>query len=90
MGKVTVNYSHADTTKHCIFYITSLTDSKILLGLTFCRTFNLVKILCDNNWVCKKMMVDILNEFPAVLDVPKQKQMDLHQVYLPPFDIHTK
>ena len=35
------------------------------------------------------MMVDILNEFPAGLDVPKPKQMDLHQVYLSPIDINT-
>ena len=90
VGKVTVNCSHANTTKHCVFYVTNLTDSKILLGLTFCKAFNLVKILCDEDCVCKKMMVDILNEFPAGLDVPKQKQMDLPQVYLPPIDIHTK
>ena len=47
VGKVTVTCSHADTTKHCVFYITDLTDTKILLGLTFCKVFNLVKILCD-------------------------------------------
>ena len=92
VGKVTVNCSHANTTKRCVFYITNLTDSKILLGLTFCKAFDLVKILCDNNCLCKKMMVDVLNEFPAGLDIPKQKQMKMnpHQVYLPPIDIHTK
>ena len=47
VGKVTVNCSHANTTKHCVFYITNLTDSKILLGLTFCKAFDLVKILCE-------------------------------------------
>ena len=38
------------------------------------------------------MVVDILNEFQAGLDIPKQKQMKMnpHQVYLPPVDIHTK
>ena len=87
--KVTVTCSHADTTKH-VFYITDLTDSKILLGLTFCKAFNLVKILCDGDCVCKKMMVDMLNEFPTGLDIPKPKQMDPHQVYLPPVDINTK
>ena len=88
VGKVTVTCSHADTTKRCAFYITDLTDSKILLGLTFCKAFNLVKILCDDNCVCKKMMVDMLNEFPTGLDIPKQ--MDPHQVYLAPVDINTK
>ena len=48
VGKVTVTCSHADTTKH-VFYFTDLTDSKILLGLTFFKAFNLVKILCDND-----------------------------------------
>ena len=36
------------------------------------------------------MMVDVLNKFPTGLDVPKQKQMKMNQVYLPPIDIHTK
>ena len=67
------------------FYVTNLTDSKILL--TFCKAFDLVKIICDD-CTCKKVTVDILNEFPAGLDIPKQKQMN--QVCLPPVDIHTK
>ena len=90
VGKVTVNCTHVNTTKHCVFYVTNLTDSKILLGLTFCKAFDLVRILCDDNCLCKKMMVDVLNEFPTGLDVPKQKQMKMNQVYLPPIDIHTK
>ena len=74
VGKVTVNCSHASTTKHCVFYVTNLTDSKILLGLTFCKAFDLVKILCDNDCVCKKMVIDILNEFPAGLDIPNKSR----------------
>ena len=88
VGKVTVNCTHANTTKHCVFYVTNLNDSKILLGLTFCKAFDLVKIICDDDCSCKKVAVDILNEFPAGLDIPKQKQMN--QVRLPPVDIHTK
>ena len=87
VGKVTVNCTHLNTTKRCVFYITNLTDSKILLGLTFCKAFDLVKIICNDDCTCKKVTVDILNEFPAGLDVPKQKQ---NQVRLPPVDIHTK
>ena len=34
------------------------------------------------------MMVNVLNEFPTGLDIPKQ--MDPHQVYLPPVDINIK
>ena len=44
--------------------------------------------MCDNDCVCKKMVVDVLNEFPTGLNVPRQ--MDPHQVYLPPVDINIK
>ena len=37
VGKVMVNCTHLNTTKCCVFYVTNLTDSKILLGLTFCK-----------------------------------------------------
>ena len=87
VGKVTVNCTHANTTKHCVFYITNITESKILLGLTFCKAFDLVRILCDDNCICKKIMVDVLNEFPTGLDIPKQ---EMNQVYLPPIDVHIK
>ena len=89
VGKVTVNCTHLNTTKHCVFYVTNLTDSKILLGLTFCKAFDLVKIICNDDCSCKKVAVDILNEFPAGLDIPKPKQKQ-DQVRLPPVDIHTK
>ena len=69
VGKVVVTCAHADTTKRCVFYVTDLNNMKILLGLTFCKAFNLVKILCDDDCICKKVLVDILNEFPAGLDV---------------------
>ena len=36
------------------------------------------------------MVVDVLNEFPTGLDIPKPKQMDPHQVYIPPVDINIK
>ena len=48
-----------------------------------------MKIICDDDCSCKKVAVDILNKFPAGLDVPKQKQKQ-NQVCLPPIDIHTK
>ena len=73
VGKVVVTCYHADTTKQCVFYVTDLNDTKILLGLTFCKAFNLVKTLCDDDCICKKVTVDVLNEFPAGLDVPNQE-----------------
>ena len=86
VGKVTVTCSHADTTKRCIFYVTDLNDMKILLGLTFCKAFNLVKIQCNDDCICKKVSVDVWNEFPAGLDVTKQ----MDHAYLPPVDTGIK
>ena len=82
VGKVTVTCLHADTTKRCVFYVTDLTDSKILLSLTFCKVFNLVKILYDDDCVCKKMMVDVLNEFPTGLDMSINQSRWIHTRYI--------
>ena len=91
VGKITVSCTHLDTTKRCVFYVTNLTDNKVLSGLAFCKAFNLVKILCDEDCSCKKVTssVDILNEFPVGLDIPNQKEKQI-QVRPPPIDIHTK
>ena len=47
VGKVSVTYTHANTTKCSIFYVTDLNDTNILLGLNFCKLFDLVRIQCD-------------------------------------------
>ena len=85
-----VTCSHADTTKRCVFYITDLNDTKILLGLTFCKAFNLVKIQCDDDCICKKISVDVLNEFPVGLDVPNTNQNQMDHAYLLPVDTAIK
>ena len=78
VGIVIVSSTHASTTKHCIIYVTNLNDTKILLGLNFCKLFDLFKIQCDEQYVCKKVAVDVLNEtisnneFPRGLDIPSQ------------------
>ena len=59
---------------------------KILLGLTFCKAFNLVKIQCNDGCICKKVSVDILNEFSAGLDVTQQ----MDHAYLPSVDTGIK
>ena len=93
VGKVSVTCTHANTTKHSIFYVTDLNDTKILLGLNFCKSFDLVKIQCDDQCVCKKVAVDVLNEaisnnkFPRGLDIPSQEQT---RQQLLPVDINTK
>ena len=95
VGKVSVSCTHVSTTKCCIFYITDLNDTKILLGLNFCKSFDLVKIQCDDQCVCKKVAVDILNEaisnnneFPRGLDIPSQEQNTRQQLI--PVDVNTK
>ena len=52
--------------------MTDINDTKILLGLNFYRAFNLVTINCDNQCVCTKIAVDVINEFPRGLSVPNQ------------------
>ena len=92
VGKVTVTCTLANTMKPAIFYITDLNDTKILLGLNFCKSFDLVKIQCDEHCVCKKVAVKILYEaisnkkFPRGLDIPSQKQTR----QMMPVDVNTK
>ena len=87
VGKVSVTCNHANITKKCTFYVTDINDMKILLGLTFCKAFNLVTIQCDDQCVCKKVAVDVLNEFPRGLDIPN-KQISTQPP--PPVNVETK
>ena len=73
IGRISVTCTHTDVIKKCIFYVTDLNDTKVILGLNFCRAFNLVRINCDDHCVCKKIAVDIINEFPRGLDIPNQR-----------------
>ena len=67
VGKVSVICTHANTTKCSIFYVTDLNDTKILLGLNFCKSFDLVKIQCDDQCVCKKLQSTFLmRQFPTM------------------------
>ena len=69
IGKISMTCTHATTIKKCNFFVTDIIDTKVILGLQFCRAFNLVQINCDDNCVCKQITVDIINsEFPRGLD----------------------
>ena len=63
------------------------------MGLNFCKSFDQVKIQCDDQCVYKKVAVDVLNEaisnneFPRGLDIPSQEQT---RQQLLPIDINTK
>ena len=69
VGKVSVTCTHTTTIKKVNFYITNLVDTKVILGLQFCRAFNLVSVNCSDNCVCKEVAVEALNaESPRGLD----------------------
>ena len=38
VGKISVTWTHANVIKKCIFYITDIMDTKVILGLDFCRS----------------------------------------------------
>ena len=69
IGKISVTCTHTTTIKKCNFLVTDIIDTKVILGLQFCRAFNLVKINCDDNCVYKQITADVINtEFPRGLD----------------------
>ena len=64
-----------------------LVDTKVISGLQFCRAFNLVSVNCDDNCICKEIMVDAINnEFPRGMD-PGSVSVRLPP---PPVDMNTK
>ena len=88
VGKVSVTCTHATTIKKVNFYVTNLVNTKVMLGLQFCRAFNLVTVNCNDNCVCKEVAVEALNaEFPRGLDPGSTMQSRLP---LPPVDVNTK
>ena len=85
VGKIAMTCTHANVIKKCLFYVTDITDTKVILGLNFCRAFNLVKIVCDEKCACQ-VTIDAINEFPQGLNVPDMNNTKI----LPPVDIHLK
>ena len=67
VGKVSVTCTHATTIKKVNFYVTNLVDTKVILGLQFCRAFNLVTVNCNDNCICKEVAVEALNGYNLVL-----------------------
>ena len=87
VGKVSVTCTHATTIKKVNFYVTNLVDTKVILGLQFCRAFNLVTINCNEHCVCKEVAVEASNaEFPRGLD-PGSANV---RPPPPPVDVNTK
>ena len=83
-------HTHTTTIKKVKFYITNLVDTKVILGLQFCRAFNLVSVNCNDNCVCKEVAVEALNtEFPRGLD-PAGSIMQNRLPPPPPVNMNTK
>ena len=80
MGKVVVQCQHKDMVRSVNFYVTSVNDNKVILGLNFYKQFQLVSIHCgDADY--KKISLDIINEFPQGLSVPDSiRQTSSHQL----------
>ena len=82
MGKKT-------TIKKVNFYVTNLVNTKVILGVQFCRAFNLVSVNCDDNCIFKEVAVEALNaEFPRGMD-PVGSTMQSRPPP-PPVDVNTK
>ena len=80
--------AHTNVIKKCNFFITDIIDTKVILGLQFCRASNLVQINCDAQCVCKQIAVDIINsEFPKGLDPGNPHST---KAKLPPIDMNLK
>ena len=87
VGKISVTCTHTTTIKKVHFYVTDIINTKVILGLQFCRAFNLVMINCNEQCECKKVAVDIINsEFPRGLDPGNHST----KAKLPPVDINLK
>ena len=39
VGRIAMTCTHANVIKKCLFYVTDITDTKVILGLNFCRSF---------------------------------------------------
>ena len=86
VDRINVTCTHT-TTKKVNFYVTDIIDTKVILGLQFCRAFNLVTINCNEHCECKKLAVDVINsEFLRGLDPGNH----ITKVKLPPVDINLK
>ena len=90
VGTVQLGCTHRDITKKMKFYITDVVDDKLILGLDFCKTFQLISVHCDSNYPCKANVKSLYEvEFPIGLSVPNDEKQGM-MTPPPPVDINTK
>ena len=54
MEKVIVECKHRDMVRNVNFYVTSVNDNKVILGLNFCKQFKLVSIHCEMTVIARR------------------------------------
>ena len=75
VGTVQLDCTHRDITKKMKFYITDVVDDKLILGLDFSKTFQLISVHCDSNCPCKANVKSLYEvEFPIGLSVPSDEK----------------
>ena len=88
VGKVVVQCQYKGIAKSVSFYVTSVNDKKVILGLNFCKQFKLVSMHCGDDYDCKKVSLDVINnEFLQGLSVPDNISINAEQTKLPPVNI---
>ena len=87
MAKVIIQCKHKEVTKNVTFYVRLVNDNNVILGLNFCKQFQLILVHCEEDCDCKEISLDIINnEFPQGLSVPDSTK----QTKLPLVNVNTK
>ena len=86
IGTTVVDITHLIQTKKATFYVTTLNDNKVILGLHLCIDLQLLSIHCDNKCWCK------FNVLHKSKKIGSELAVDLQQTHhvLPPIPISTK
>lgn len=53
IGTCVFTVKHNNATRDVLFFVTNVEDTKVILGSKTCQTFNLVKIICDDDCQCR-------------------------------------
>ena len=89
IGTTVVDVTHLTQTKNATFYVTKLSDNKVILGLCLCIDLQLLSIHCDDKCQCKSHVLHetkkIGSEFPIGVDLQQT-----HQDVIPPIPISTR
>ena len=75
IGTVQLDCTHRGITMKMKFYIMDVVIHKLILGLDFSKTFQLISVHCDSNCPCKANVKSLYElEFPIGLSVPNDEK----------------